>query len=326
MKWENSKVLVTGGAGFIGSHLVERLLDLGSDVYIADNFSRGTRENIKEYEEDLKIYPLDLTKLENCLIATSEVDYVFHLAASVGGIHYLKRENVGGLTPNLLMNTNMLEAARFNDIKNFLFASSACVYREQTKELSAFKEEDCPPANPQNTYGWAKVMGELACQAYHEDYGLNCFSVRLFNVYGEKENLDPKWSHVIPSLIRKAIRYPKEGFKLFGDGGQERAFLYIDDCVEGLLRSMDRIKDGSVINIGNGPEEAVSINELAAKIIDLSGKEIDIEHDLSAPEGTYKYCANTEKMKEKLNWHPTTPLDTGLKKVYTWANHELEGA
>jgi nucleoside-diphosphate-sugar epimerase len=108
---------------------------------------------------------VDLTKLENCLLATKEVDYVFHLAASVGGIHYIRKENVGGSTPSLLMNTNMLEACRMNDVERFLFTSSACVYREKSQKINQFKEEDAYPANPLTTYGWAKLMGEIQCRS-----------------------------------------------------------------------------------------------------------------------------------------------------------------
>jgi len=321
MKWKDSKILVTGGAGFIGSHLVEKLLDIGSEVYVADNFSRGSRENIAPYLNKIHLYPVDLTKLENCIKVTKDVDYVFHLAASVGGIQYIKKENVGGLTPSILMNTNMLEAARINDIKRFLFTSSACVYREKSGELNVFKEEDAEPANPATTYGWAKILGEIQCKAYYFDYGIKCSIVRIFNAYGENENLDPKWSHVIPSLIRKAILYPKERFVIFGNGKQERAFLYVKDCVDGLLLAMEKIEDADPINLGS--EEIISIDELARKIVKLSGKNIKIEYDTSKPQGTRRYCADTTKMKKVLGWTPKTPLNEGLKRTFEWAGCKL---
>jgi nucleoside-diphosphate-sugar epimerase len=321
MNWKDKKVLVTGGAGFIGSHLVKKLLYLGSDVYVADNFCRGRRENIEPFLDKIHLYQMDLTKLENCVLATKGIDYVFHLAASVGGIHYIKRENVEGSTPSILMNTNMLEASVKNGVERFLFASSACVYREKSLELNEFKEEDAFPANPPTTYGWAKIMGEIQCSSYHLDYGLKTSSIRIFNAYGENENLDPRWSHVIPSLLRKAILYPKEEFKLFGDGKQERAFLYVEDCVEGLLLAMEKITDGDIINLGS--EEAVSISKLAEKVVKLSGKDINIEYDLSGPQGTHRYCANTEKMKKVLGWSPKVSLNEGLERMYKWERGEL---
>ena len=321
MIWRDKNVLVTGGAGFIGSHLVKRLIELGSVVSVADNFSRGRRKNIEPFLNEIQLHIADLTNLENCVNVTKDIDYVFHLAASVGGIHYIKKENVGGSTPSLLMNTNMLEAARLNDVERFLFTSSACVYREKSLDLNRFKEEDAYPANPATTYGWAKLMGEIQCKSYYLDYGIKSSVVRIFNAYGENENLDPKWSHVIPSTIRKTILYPKEELKIFGDGTQERAFLYVKDCVEGLLLSMEKIENAEPINLGS--EELISINELTKKIIALSGKEIKIEYDLSAPPGTHKYCADTTKMKKILGWNPQTPLDEGLKRTYEWARSEL---
>jgi nucleoside-diphosphate-sugar epimerase len=318
---EGKKVLVTGGAGFIGSHLARTLIEKGCEVYITDNFSRGRKKNIATIMDRIQLYTTDLTKLENCMVATKEIDFVFHLAASVGGIQYIKKENVEGSTPSLLMNTNMLEAARINNIERFLFASSACIYEERSTELNEFREEDAYPANPATTYGWAKLMGEIQCRAYHLDYGLKTSSVRIFNAYGEHENIDPRWSHVIPSLIRKTVLYPKEGFKMFGDGKQERAFLHVQDCVDGLIRSMERIEDGEPINLGS--EELVTISELAEKVVRLSGKKIGIEYDLSGPQGTHRYCANTTKMKEVLGWSPEVSLDDGLRRIYEWEKGEL---
>lgn len=321
MYLEGKKVLVTGGAGFIGSHLARTLIEKGCEVYIADNFSRGRKENIATIMDRIQLYTTDLTKLEHCIMATKEIDFVFHLAASVGGIQYIKKENVEGSTPSLLMNTNMLEAARINNVERFLFASSACIYEERSTELNEFREEDAYPANPATTYGWAKLMGEIQCRAYHLDYGLKTSSVRIFNAYGEHENIDPRWSHVIPSLIRKTVLYPKEGFKMFGDGKQERAFLHVQDCVDGLIRSMEKIEDGEPINIGS--EELVTISELAEKVVRLSGKNIGLEYDLSGPQGTHRYCANTTKMKDVLGWSPEVSLDDGLRRIYEWEKGEL---
>jgi len=321
MIWEGRKTLVTGGAGFIGSHLATTLVEMGCEVYIADNFSRARRENIKPISDQIHLYTVDLTNPGNCLLATRNIDYVFHLAASVGGIHYIKKENVEGSTPSLLMNTNMLEAAVQNGVERFLFTSSACIYKEKSLELNEFREEEDFPAEPATTYGWAKIMGEIQCKAYHLDYGIKTSSLRLFNVYGENENLDPRWSHVIPSLIRKVLFYPKEEFKVFGDGKQERAFLYVQDCVDGLLLGMEKIEDGDVVNLGS--EEVVSIGNLAEMVVKLSGKGISIKYDLSGPQGTHRYCANTEKMKKVLGRRPQVPLYEGLKKTYEWIRREL---
>jgi nucleoside-diphosphate-sugar epimerase len=322
--YEGRRVLVTGGAGFIGSHLVRSLVDAGCEVHVADNLSRGSLENLRGVIDKIHFHHLDLTKFENCLSATRDMEYVFHLAASVGGIHYIGRENVRCFTPDILMHAYMLEAARINDVERFLFTSSACIYREKNKSLNIFREEDAYPANPATTYGWTKIMGEILCRSYYLDYGIKCSVVRIFNAYGENENLDPRWSHVIPSLIRKAILYPKERFIVFGDGKQERAFLYVKDCVEGLILAMQKIENADPINLGS--EEVVSISTLAQKIVALSGKNIKIEYDLSGPKGTYRYCADTSKMKKVLVWNPKTPLDEGIKRTYKWAENKLLGS
>ena len=322
MNFSNRRVLVTGGAGFIGSYLVEKLVDLEAEVIVADNLSRGRRLNLEPILDRIEFHQVNLTQMDSCLDVTKNVDYVFHLAASVGGIQYITKENVGGLTPSLLMNTNMLEAARICDVERFLFASSACVYRDREEGLNRFKEEDAIPANPLTTYGWVKILGEVQCKSYHDDYGIKCSAPRIFNTYGENENLDPRWSHVIPALIRKAILYPEEGYTLFGDGMQERAFLYVQDCVDGLLLNMEKVIDAEPINLGS--DELISIDQLAKKIGDISGKNITIEYDLSGPRGTNRYCADTTRMEQVLGWKPAIPLEEGLKRTYNWAMGELD--
>ncbi|SDK15510.1 Nucleoside-diphosphate-sugar epimerase [Halovenus aranensis] len=324
LNWNNKSVLVTGGAGFIGSFLTERLVDLGANVTVADDFSRGDIEKINHLRDEIEFRAVDLTTHKNCVEITEGVDYVFHLAASVGGIHYIQRENVGGLTPSVLMNQHMLEAARINDIKRFLFASSACIYRQQHDDLNRFSEDQAIPANPHSTYGWAKVLGEVACQAYYDDCDIKTSSVRIFNCYGPRESLDPGDSHVIPSLCRKVIEEPDGGsIELFGDGTQERGFIYVTDLVEGMLHAIEKKTDGEPINLGNG-KEVVTINELAETIIDISGKDLTIDHDLSKPTGTDKYACDMTKMKKELEWEPSTPLEEGLQQVYEWAKEELE--
>jgi len=324
--WSDQRVLVTGGAGFIGSFLTEELLDRDADVIVADNFSRGDFEKIAHLEDEIEIRPVDLTTHKGCIEATENVDHVFHLAASVGGIHYIQRENVHGLTPSVLMNQHMLEAARINDVDRFMFASSACIYRQQHDDLNRFSEDQAIPANPHSTYGWAKVLGEVACDAYHTDTDIDTGAVRIFNCYGPRESLDPDRSHVIPSLCRKAIEAEDgDSIELFGDGTQERGFIFVTNLAEGIIRAMEKKTDGEPINLGNG-DEVVSINELAKKIIDISGKDLEIEHDLSKPTGTDKYAIDDTKMKDELDWKPSVSLEEGLREVYEWAEAELEGS
>jgi UDP-glucose 4-epimerase len=322
--WNDQSVLVTGGAGFIGSFLTEELDSRGADVVVADNFSKG-HDKLSHLADKIEIRPVDLTTHKGCIEATEGIDHVFHLAASVGGIHYIQREHIGGLTPSVLMNQHMLEAARINDVNCFLFASSACIYRQEHDDLNLFSEDQAIPANPHSTYGWAKVLGEVACDAYHEDSDVDTSSVRIFNAYGPRENLDPDSSHVIPSLCRKAIEaYDGDSIELFGDGTQERGFIYVTDLVDGMIETMETKSDGEPINLGNS-EEVVSMNQLAEMVIDISGKDLSIEHDLSMPTGTDKYACDMTKMEAELDWEPSVKLDDGLERVYEWAEGELEG-
>ncbi|WP_256546763.1 NAD-dependent epimerase/dehydratase family protein [Halobellus inordinatus] len=322
--WESTTALVTGGGGFIGSFLTEELLDRGADVVVADNFSSG-HGKLSHIEDEIEIRTVDLTTHKGCIEATEGVDHVFHLAASVGGIHYIQRENVNGLTPSVLMNQHMLEASRINDIDRFLFASSACIYRQQHDNLNLFSEDQGIPANPHSTYGWAKILGEVACEAYYEDCDMKTGAVRIFNAFGPRESLDPDRSHVIPSLCRKVIEEPDGGsIELFGDGTQERGFIYVTDLADGMIETIEKKVDGEPINLGNS-KEVTTMNNLAEKIIEISGKDISIEHDLSKPTGTDKYACDMTKMKEELDWEPSVSFEEGLRNVYEWAEAELEG-
>jgi nucleoside-diphosphate-sugar epimerase len=316
-------VLVTGGGGFIGSFLTEELVARGADVRVADDFSRGSRANLSNVASEVDVRPLDLTTYRGCVEATEGVDHVFHLAASVGGIHYIQQEHVGGLTPSVLMNQQVLEAARVNEVDRFLFASSACIYRQEHDGLNRFAEEQAMPADPHSTYGWAKVLGEVACEAYHTDTDLDTGSVRIFNCYGPRESLDPDSSHVIPSLCRKVVEAPEGGsVVVFGDGSQERGFVYVTDLVDGMLAALKRKMDGEAVNLGNSTE-VVSIEELAERIIDISGKDLSVEHDLSKPTGTDRYACDMTRMHEELDWEPSVSLDAGLERTYRWVASEL---
>lgn len=325
-RFTGSTVLVTGGAGFIGSFLTEKLVSLGAQVRVADNLSRGDVSNLSGVQDDIEFLPVDLTTQKGCVEATEGIDYVFHLAASVGGIHYIKKENVGGLTPSVLMNQCMLEAARINDVDRFLFASSACVYRQEHDGLNLFSEDQAIPADPHSTYGWAKILGEVACEAYHTDTDLRTSSVRIFNCYGPRETLDPESSHVIPSLCRKIIEAPEGGsIELFGDGSQQRGFIFVTDLVDGMIEVLTTKSDGRPINLGNS-KQVVTMRELAERIIEISGKGLSLAYDRSKPTGTDKYACDMTEMKSDLDWEPSVSLNTGLQEVYQWAERELETA
>jgi nucleoside-diphosphate-sugar epimerase len=266
----------------------------------------------------------DLTSYKNCISASKKADVVFHLAARLGGVEYMYSSGADVYMPNILMNTYMLEAARKNRVEKYLFTSTACIYpyeRQLQPDIPCLKEGDAYPAHPESTYGWTKLVGEIQCQAYHQDYKMDISIVRMFNVYGENEDLDPARSHVIPALIRKAILYPREKFIVYGDGLQTRAFLYVSDAVRGLLLTIEKNAGIKPINIGN--PKRVKIGVLANKIIKISGKSIKPVYDKSKPVGVVGRAANIISARKTLGWKPLVSLDNGLKRTYRWAEKIL---
>lgn len=324
--WNGVKCLVTGGAGFIGSHLAKTLLQRGAEVKIVDNLDRGRLENLASILDQIEMVKADLTRFETCLEAVKGTDVVFHLAAKLGGVEYMTANQADVYTPNVLMNTFMLEAARRSNVEKYEFTSTACVYpyeRQLEEDCPPLKEEEAYPAHPESTYGWAKLMGELQCQSYAQDYGTKIVIIRMFNVYGENEDLSIERSHVIPSLIRKAIRYPREPFRVFGNGEQTRAFLYVSDAVEGILRSIEKCDEVNPHPVNIGSDKRVKIRELADMIIDTSNKDIEAIYDESKPTGVYGRAADYSVAQKRFGWKPKVPLKEGLKKTYAWAEKEL---
>jgi nucleoside-diphosphate-sugar epimerase len=242
--------------------------------------------------------------------ATRGASYVFHLAATVGGIHYILKENVRGLTPSLLMNTDMLEAARKCDVERFLFASSACVYREKDLRLNRFREEDAYPANPLTTYGWTKLMGEIQCKAYFLDYGIRASALRIFNAYGENE------THAIIALIAKAL-LKMEPYVIWGSGNQSRNFTYVDDIVDAIVKAAEKIDDGSAVNAGR--DDSVTIDQAAELVFDIVGwRPREINHDLSKPQGVASRAADLSRAKEVLVWSPKVSYEEGFRRTIEW--------
>jgi len=323
--WKGAKCLVTGGAGLIGSHLVKRLVKEGAIVTVVDNCSQGNELNLREVFEKIRFIKADLRDRNICFKATKSQDYVFHLAANMGGIGYITKVGADIMHDNLLMNIYMLEASVMNKVKRFFYSSSACVYpieKQETPEVTPLKEDDAIPADPNEFYGWEKLVTEKMCEAYHRDYGLEVRIARFHNIFGEAYNaFDPERGKAPAHLIRKAILYPKEKFIIWGDGKQTRSFLYIDDCVEGILKLME----SDYINpINIGSDRLVTINELAKIIIEISGKDIEIEYDLTKPQGVRGRNADLTLAKKILKWYPKISLEEGLRRMYFWAKEQYE--
>lgn len=324
--------MVTGGAGMIGSNLVQQLVNEDYEVYVADNLWRGKIRNLMDengreiIDIENNFFNLDLSNTENCVAATKDMDVVYHLADVVAGINFVFSNQLFLWRQNTLINTHILEASIRNNVEKFIYVGSACSYPKSKQSYlnpPPFIEEDAYPAEPESAYGWSKLMGEYEVGLAQESGAISTSVLRLHNVYGSPCELDPNKSQVIPALCRKAILYPQEGFLVWGSGKQRRAFVYVDDVVNALLLTLKRGMNKGVIQIG--PSESVSIKEIAEKIVAISAKDIGIEFDLSKPEGDIDRTANWNKARDILGWKPDTHIDDGLSKTYAWCLNQLTG-
>jgi len=322
--WYNKRILVAGGAGLIGSHIARTLLNKGAKVTIADNLSSGSTKNIEDIKNKVLFVSVDLRKESECKKLTKGKDYVFQFAANMGGIGYITAIGADIMRDNILINTNMLQAALENKVEGYFYSSSACVYpeyRQKDASVTPLKESDAIPADPDQFYGWEKLITEKLCEAYRKDYGMNIRVARFHNVYGEVYTAFDKEKGKAPChIILKALRYPEQDFIIWGDGKQTRSFLYIDDCVEGVLKLMESnyLKP---VNIGS--DRLVTIDELAQIVIKISGKNITIKHDLSKPQGVRGRNADITLVRKEVGWEPKVSLEGGLRRTYEWAKERM---
>lgn len=331
MTFRGKRILVTGGAGQIGSHLVAALHDAGAEVLVADNLWRGKRENLIRQGSPLigpeHFHKLDLTDAEACRQVTRNCDLVYHLADVVAGINYVFGNQFSLFNVNLRIDSNMLAAAVANKVPRYIYVGTACSYPASRQTLASngttplFREEEVYPAMPESSYGWSKLMGEYQAELAMNEELLDVGLLRLHNVYGPHCETSAEKSQVIPSLIRKAIRHPQEPFVVWGTGRQRRAFVYVSDIVDALLAVADRGMNRGVIQIG--PDYSTSIRELAEAVVKLAGKPIDITYDPTRREGDGDRAADYAKAREVLDWQPRVPLSEGLRRTYQWCQQQL---
>lgn len=322
--WKNRSVLITGGAGFIGSNLVERLLREGARVRALDNLERGRLEYFGTTIGDIEFIQGDLKSLEVCERACRDIDVVFHLASKVGGIRYYMDYAGDVFRENTLMDHNMWSAAIRANIPFYFYASSAHVYPgdlQQTPDAPLIHEEQAYPANPELSYGWAKLIGEQLILYTINQGNCNTHAAigRIIGSYGPNQDLDLATGSCIPVFCRRAIRYPNEGaFKVLGTGAETRSYHFVSDTIEAFLRSVQKLETTPIVGPFNlGAEERISIGDLAREVIAVSSKPIQIEWDKSHTTllwGQAVDCSLASKLLD--GWKPQVSLNEGLSTCY----------
>jgi len=315
--WNGRRVLVTGGASFIGSHLTDALIERGAKVRIIDDLTSGSLENIQQHLADgaVEFVKADLREPGITRMAVQAIDVVFHLAADHGGRGYVDLHQAGPAS-NLFLGGLIFWEAHRAGVEKVVFASSGCVYPnflQSNPNEEVYLTEDLvkPPYDADNMYGWAKLMNELTLQAYHQEYGTKSASCRYFTVYGPRgvEN------HAVIALIAKAF-IGQDPYEVWGDGTQVRNWTYIDDIVRGTILAAEKIDDGTAINLGT--MERVRVIDAVNMVFEYTGHKAEIKLRPDMPTGPLNRVADNALAKGLLGWEPQIPFREGLKRTVDW--------
>jgi len=315
--WNHKKCLVTGGASFISSHLVDQLLSRGAEVSVVDDLSSGRLSNIEDHVKAgrVKFTQADLREPGVTRTAMKGIDVVFHLAADHGGRGYVDLHQAGPAS-NLFLDGLVFWEALKAFVQEVVYAAWGCVYpnymqTDPKKELYLREEDVKPPHDADNMYGWAKLMAELTLQAYHREHKMGAASLRYFTVYGPRgvEN------HAVIAMIARGY-IKQDPFEIWGDGKQIRNWTYVDDIVSGTILAAEKVDDGTAINLGT--MERVQVLEAAQMVMDRVGYKPQIKFRMDMPTGPVNRVADNALAKKLLGWEPKTPFREGLEKTMKW--------
>jgi nucleoside-diphosphate-sugar epimerase len=315
--WENQKVLVTGGASFIGSHLVDALIERGAKVRVVDDLTSGKLENIQEHlaSDRIEFIQADLREPGVARKGVEGIDIVFHLAADHGGRGYVDLHQAGPAS-NLFLDGIVFREALKAGVPKVVFASSGCVYPnflQSNPNEEVYLTEDLvkPPYDADNMYGWAKLMGELTLKAYHKEHGMKTASCRYFTVYGPRgvEN------HAVIAMIARAF-ISQNPFEVWGDGTQVRNWTHIDDIVRGTILAAEKIDDGTAVNLGT--MERVRVIDAVKMVLEYTSNKAEIKLRPDMPTGPLNRVADNSRTKKLLGWEPQLPFREGLHRTIDW--------
>ncbi len=315
-------IVVAGGGGFIGGHLVADLLRRG--------FNRVRSVDIKPFDQWYQVHDaaenlqLDLQEKGNCYTACDDATEIYQLAADMGGMGFIEN-NKALCMLSVLINTHMVLAAKDCGVKRFFYSSSACVYnqeKQKSEDVVALKEEDAYPADAEDGYGWEKLFSERMCRHFMEDFGLACRVARFHNVYGPHGTWDGGREKAPAAICRKVIHCKATGdhdIEIWGDGKQTRSFMWIDDCLKGI----DMIMRSDILEpINLGSNELVTINQLVDIVEEIAGIKLNRQYKLDAPKGVNGRNSDNTLIKKYLGWEPDTRLRDGMARTYAWIHDE----
>jgi GDP-D-mannose 3', 5'-epimerase len=321
---KNKLIVVAGGGGFIGGHLIAQLLRSG--------FTRVRSVDIKPLDEWYQVHKgaenrrLDLMDLGSCRAAVNDAAYIFNLAADMGGMGFIENNRAACML-SVLINTHMLMAAKDQGVvERFFYSSSACIYpayRQHETAVTALKESDAYPAQSEDGYGWEKLFSERMSRHFREDYGIQTRVARYHNVYGPHGTWHGGREKAPAAICRKVLEAKLSGkheIEIWGDGEQTRSFMYIDDCIKGTLMIMG---SDVVEPLNLGSEQLVSINQLVDITENIAGIKLKRNYKLDAPQGVRGRNSDNTLIREKLGWAPAITLEAGMEKTYRWISDEM---